>query len=208
MKLELQFERGCFGRKQEMADDVECKESSIERREYFRVKDVLPMIAQKIDGMAGKKSRILSGYFSGLGISHFAEDPPDGTISPKLWRVLGDINSKLDLILDKLFGKTEETANAQVKEVSLSASGLNFITQNEHALGDLMEVKIFLPLHPPVWVVVYGNVTRISDMNDDQEREVAIHFNEIEDEVRDILSFYTIKRQREIIMKQRRQDIE
>jgi len=190
-----------------MAGDVECKESFIERREYFRVKDVLPMIAEKIEVMAGKKSRVLSGYFSGLGISHSAEDPPDGTISPKLWKVLCDINSKVDLILDRLFGKTEETASAQVKEISLSASGMNFTTQTELALGDLMEIKMILPLHPPVWVVVYGNVTRISEMNV-EEREVAIHFNEIEDEVRDILSFYTIKRQREIIMKQRRHDIE
>jgi hypothetical protein len=190
-----------------MAGDVECKESSIERREYFRVKDVLPMIAQRIEGMAGKKSRVFSGYFSGQGITHCAEDPPDGTISPRLWKVLCDINSKVDLILDKLIGETEETASAQVKEVSLSASGMTFTTQNELALGDLMEVKMFLPLHPPVWVVVYGNLTRITEMND-QEREVAIHFNEIEDEVRDILSFYTIKRQREIIIKQRRHDID
>jgi hypothetical protein len=190
-----------------MAGDVEFKESSVERREYFRVKDVLPTIAQRIEGMAGKKSRVLSGYFSGLSVSHSVETPPDGTISPGLWKVLCDINSKVDLILDKLFGKTEETASAEVKEVSLSASGMSFPTQNEVALGDLMEVKIFLPLHPPVWVVVYGNVTRISEIND-QEREVAIHFNEVEDEVRDTLSFYTIRRQREIIMKQRRYDLE
>jgi hypothetical protein len=190
-----------------MADDVECKESSIERREYFRVKDVLPIIAQRIDGMAGKKSRVLLGYYSGLGIERCGEDPPDGTISPKLWKVLCDINSKVDLILDKLSGKTEETASAQLKEISLSASGMTFSTQDEFAVGDLMEVKMFLPLHPPVWVVIYGSINRISEMNN-KEREVAIHFNEIEDEVRDTLSYYTIKRQREIIMKHRRHDIE
>jgi hypothetical protein len=190
-----------------MTGDAEDRESSIERREYFRVKDVLPIIVQKIGDMAGKKSRVLSGYYSGLGTSRSAEDPPDGIVSPRLWKVLCDINSKLDLILDKLSGKTEETSNALVKEVSLSASGLNYNTEDELSLGDLMEVKIFLPLHPPVWVVIYGNVTRISETNT-KEREVAIHFNEVEDEVRDTLSYYTIKRQREIIMKQRRYDVE
>jgi hypothetical protein len=190
-----------------MAGDAELRESSIERREYFRVQDVLPMIAQRIDDMASRKSRVLSGYYSGLGTSHCTEEPPDATISPRLWKVLCEINSKIDLILDKLFGKTEETANAQVKEVSISVSGMNFSTQDRLAVGDLMEVKMFLPLHPPVWVVVYGNVTRISEINT-KEGEVAIHFNEIEDEVRDTLSYYTIKRQREIIMKQRRHNVE
>jgi hypothetical protein len=190
-----------------MAGEAEGRESSIERREYFRVRDVLPIIVQRIEDMAGKKSRVLSGYYSGLGNSRCAEDPPDGIVSPRLWKVLCDINSKLDLILDKLSGKTEETANAQVKEVSLSVSGLNISTEDEFSVGDLVEVKIFLPLHPPVWVVVYGNVTRITEISS-REHEVAVHFNEVEDEVRDTLSYYTIKRQREIIMKQRSHDVE
>jgi len=190
-----------------MAGDAESRESSIERREYFRVKDVLPIIVQKIEDLADKKSRVLTGYYSGLGMAHSTEEPPDATISPKLWKLLCDINSKIDLILDRLFGKNDETANAQVKEISLSASGINFHTQDEFSMGDLLEIKLFLPLHPPIWVVIYGNVTRISEVTN-KERELAIHFIGIEDEVRDMLSYYTIKRQREIIIKQRRQDTE
>jgi hypothetical protein len=116
--------------------------------------------------------------------------------------MLSDMNSKLDLILDRLFGDTEETASAEAKEVTLSVSGVCFITQNKFNLGDLMEVKMFLPIHPPVWIVTYGNITR-SDEVDNLNHEIAIQFNEVEDEVRDILSYYTIKRQRELIMKQR-----
>jgi hypothetical protein len=190
-----------------MAGDVGTNESSVERREYFRVKDVLPMIAERVEGLAGKRSRVLSGYFSGLSLSHGAEDLPDGITSPRLWKMICDINSKVDLILDKLSGNTEETASAQVREVSLSASGVRYTTHKEYALGDPMEVKLFLPLHPPVWIVAYGIITRLEE-TDNQEYEVGIHFNEVEDDVRDILSYYTIKRQRELIMKQRNHDIQ
>ena len=41
-------------------------------------------------------------------------------------------------------------------------------------------------------------------MEENGEYKVGVLFTEIEDEVRDVLSYYTIKRQREIIMKQRR----
>ena len=185
-----------------MGDDIKAKESFIERRNYFRVNDVLPIVAKKIESLAGKKSRVLSGYFSGLGTLSCVEDITNGLWNPKLVKMLSDMNSKLDLILDRLFGDTEETASAEAKEVTLSVSGMCFITQNKFDLGDLMEVKIFLPIHPPVWIVIYGNITR-SDEVDNCGHEIAIQFNEIEDEVRDILSYYTIKRQRELIMKQR-----
>jgi hypothetical protein len=190
-----------------MADDIETKESSIERREYFRVNDVLPLITRKIENMAGKKSRALSGYFAGLGVTNCVEDVGDGTVSPKLWKMLCDINSKLDLILDRLFGNIQETEGVETKEISLSASGMSFRTQNQFDVGDLVEVKMFLPLHPPVWIIVYGNIVRF-DKIDNEEHEVGIRFLEMEDEIRDILSFYTIKRQRELIMKRRGYDTE
>ena len=190
-------------RKQAMADDVEGKECIAERREYFRVTDVLPITVKKIENMVGKKSRVLSGYFSGLASVNVAEDLNDGIINPKLVKMLCEINSKLDLILEKLSGNLEEPGPGEEQEVSLSASGVSFATHDELGPGDLVEVKMMLPMHPPVWLVLYGNVNRAT-REEDGEYKVGVQFTEIEDEARDVLSYYTIKRQREIIMKQRR----
>jgi hypothetical protein len=189
-----------------MPDDIRIKEVQNERREYFRVNDVLPLITKKIESMAGKKSRVLSGYFAGLGTANFVGDSVDATVNPKVWKMLCDINAKLDLILDRLFGNNDETANAESKEVSLSVSGISFTTKEKFDLGDLIEVRMYLPIHPPIWVIVYGNVVRSSEVNE-EHHAVGIQFMEMENEVRDVVSYYTIKRQREIIMKQKRHDI-
>lgn len=188
-----------------MVDDAEAKECFTERREYFRVTDVLPIILKKVENMAGKKSRVLSGHFSGLAVASCSEDLLDGSINPKLVRMLCDMNSKLDLILDKLFSASEEIANAEAKEVSLSVSGVSFSISTRLDQGDLIEIKMFLPLHPPVWILLYGKVARVRDLDNDQY-EVALQFTDVEDEVMDILSYYTIKRQREVIMKLRQRD--
>lgn len=186
-----------------MAENVAANEAATERREYFRVTDVLPITAKKIENMVGKKSRVLSGAYSCLANVTVAEDLNDGIVNPRLIRMLCEMNAKLDLILEKLAGNQDEPGAAEAQEVSLSASGVSFGTPEELAVGDLVEVKMLLPLHPPVWLVLYGNVTRMV-REESEKYKVGVQFIEMEDETRDVLSYYTIKRQREIIMKQRR----
>jgi hypothetical protein len=185
-----------------MAEKNEAKGSSSERREYFRVTDVFPITANRIQSMVGKKARVLSQYYSALRCAALAEELSDGMTNPKLVKVLCEMNAKLDLILEKLSGIREELDHVEPQEVSLSASGISFHTPDEFSLGDLVEVKMLLPLRPPTWIVLYGNISR-TVMEQDGGHEVAVHFAEMEDEARNVLSYYTIKRQREIIMKQR-----
>lgn len=189
-----------------MADYVETKECFSERREYFRVMDVLPIVVKKIESMAGKKSRVLSKYYNGQAGANLVEELNDGIVNPKLVKMLCEMNTKLDMILDKLSGKHEEPEDVEPQEVSLSASGVSFTYPDELSLGDLVEVKMLLPLHPEVWIVLYGNVSR-AEKEEKGEYKVAVHFADMEDEARNVLSYYTIKRQREIIMKQRRFDM-
>lgn len=189
-----------------MQENVEEKDGLRERREYFRVNDVLPILVKKVENMVGKKSRIISGYFAGLGSTNHAEDLSDATINPKLAKMLCEMNSKLDLIIEKIFSGEETLGCPEAKEVCLSATGVSFGFPNELNLGDLTEVKMLLPMHPPVWIVLYGNVVRVTTEGMG-EYNIAVKFNEMEDEVRDLLSYYTIKRQREIIVKQRALDM-
>lgn len=189
-----------------MAEKTEAKGSSGERREYFRVTDILPITVNKIESMVGKKARVLSQYYSALRCAALAEELGDGLTNPKLVKLLCEMNAKLDLILEKLAGSHDEPSTAEAREVSLSASGVSFGTRDEFTPGELVEVKLLLPMHPPVWVVLYGNVCRTAK-EENGEYQVGVQFIEMEDETRDVLSYYTIKRQRELIMKQRRVEI-
>jgi c-di-GMP-binding flagellar brake protein YcgR len=187
--------------------EEECKRmAQQERREYFRVEDVLPLKVKRVrENTEFVRSRVFSGFFSGFGISCLCEDGPDESISPHLWKLLVDMNTKLGLILDKLYLDGEGLAKAESRQVSLSASGIRFPTREEFSVGDFVEVKMLIPVHPPAWIVVYGNVARLCGLAEGAF-EVAVDFIEMDDEVRDVINYYTLKRQREMIRRQRGYD--
>jgi hypothetical protein len=187
-------------------EDGNGKECQPERREYFRVEDVLPIMAKKVrENSEYLRSKVFSGFFSGFGISSLSEEGSDETVSPALWKLLVDMNTKLGLILDKLYLDSEGLAKAESKHVSLSASGIKFPVRDELAVGDFMEIKMLIPVHPPAWIVLYGAVVRLGEISSG-EYEVAIDFTDMDDEVRDVINYYTLKRQREIIRRQRGYD--
>ncbi|MDI6800538.1 MAG: PilZ domain-containing protein [Thermodesulfovibrionales bacterium] len=172
-----------------------------EKREYFRIDDVFPVIVSKsAEDSPCKKTRILSGY--GMDISE--TDVPDDSISPRLWKMLVDINTKLKLIMERLQLEKEGLVKAPQKEVNLSASGIRFVVDEKIEVGDTVEVKMLLPTCPPVGINTFGTAVRVKEMGNGKY-ELALRFADIDDEIRDEIIQYTIKRQREIIRKKRKQ---
>jgi len=188
-------------------EDCGHKDPYIERREYFRVEDVLPIMTRKLEcGGQCVRARVFSGFFSGFGVSSLFEDVADETISPRLWKLLIDMNTKLGLILDKLYLDGEGLSRAESRPVSLSASGIRFSAQESYEIGDFLEIKMLIPVHPPVWIVAYGKVVRIDQSSCPSQRDIAIDFDEMDEEVTEVINHYTLKRQREMIRKQRGYD--
>jgi hypothetical protein len=186
-----------------MGDNESGKEASKERRQYFRVEDILPIVVRVLDRDRSKvKAKICSGFAPGLATPHFHGEVPDERIPPPLWEMLVDIQTKLSLILNTLCQQGAGLSPAESKSVSLSAVGIRLMTQDTFALGQLVEVQMLLTLHAPVWIVVYGEVIRFATV-DTGENEVAINFDEMDEEVRDTINYYTLKRQREVIRRQR-----
>lgn len=172
-------------------------------RQYFRVDDAFPVDLRKIeDTIPVKRSRVFLGYPAEREETEV--EAPDETISPRLWKLLTDINTKLSLILEKLQFDEEGFINAEVRHVNVSASGIKFRIDEKVEVGDTVEIKMLLPTCPPTGIITYGSVVRSRDLGDGQY-EVALHFTDIEDEVRDEIIQYTLKRQRELIRKQRKQ---
>ena len=179
------------------------QEFKVEKREYFRVDDMLPIIFRKLQGEAPPaRSRLLPGFSQEYAIPASYEEPPDGAVSPQLWEMLVEINAKLGLILNKLSLDSEGLTKAEPRQVSLSSSGVKFTTGEMFGLDDLMEVKILLPLNPPVWIAVYGKVVRVEVIGNEQY-DVALRFSDLDDEVCEAINQYTLKRQRELIRKQK-----
>jgi hypothetical protein len=171
-------------------------------RQYFRVDDAFPVDFRKVDNVLFKRSKVFLGY-PAERIEPEVE-APDESISPKLWRLLTDINTKLSMILEKLQFDEEGFFKAEVRHVNVSASGIKFRTEEKVEIGQTVEIKMLLPTCPPTGIITYGSVVRSKDLGNGQY-EVALHFKDIEDEVRDEIIQYTLKRQREIIRRQRQQ---
>ena len=63
-----------------------------------------------------------------------------------------------------------------------------------------MEIKMSLPVSPPIGIVAYGEVVRAA-LQADGGCEVALQFINMDDEVRDEIIHYTFRRQRELCRK-------
>jgi len=169
------------------------------KREYFRIDDVLPLIARKTEkALPSLRSMVLPW----AGTFMADEDMPDGEVNKQLWKMFLHINAKLNLILERLNLEWEGLTEAEKKQVNISASGIRVTLNEKLDPGDLMEIKMLLPECPPVAVLVYGRVVRVRELNRD-EYEVAIQFSDMDDEVRDVIIQYALRRQREIINRRR-----
>jgi hypothetical protein len=168
-----------------------------ERRRYFRVDDVLPIILRRVGkDWADVKGKTIPGLLSGVGYPNSPDAVPDESINPHLWRMLVDISHKLSLMLDNMYLTSQGLTCAQNRKVSLSASGIRTTTEDRFDAGDYVEIKMLLTANTSFWVVLYGKVARVQPV-DESGWEVAIDFLEMGDEVMNLLNLYTLSRQRE-----------
>jgi hypothetical protein len=169
-------------------------------REYFRVDDFIQIIAKKVEDTGiCMRSRI----FSGCRINVSDELTPDESINPVLWKMLVDIHSKLGLILERLNPDSESLMNVESKLVNISAAGICFVMDEKVEKGDMVEIKMFLHDVLPVGIATYGRVIRAVDSGNGQYN-VALSFKDIEDEIKEEIIQYTLRRQREILKRQKR----
>jgi len=175
---------------------------SVEHHSSLRVEDVLLIALKKIEDVSRTKARIYSGFYSGIGLSVLEEDMPDETINPRLWKKLISIDAKLNLILEKLIQNSDGFNQAQNRQVSLSEEDIRILTPDVLATGDLIEMKMLLPVNSPVWIILYGMVSQFIILTS-EENEVWIRFSEMADDVKQIMGYYLFNRQREIVRKLR-----
>lgn len=173
-----------------------------DRREYFRVDDVFPVDCKKVKNAdAAKRPKLVAGFSSETGTLELPED----AVHPRLWNMLVDINTKLGMILERLDLQKEGFAQIENRRVNLSATGLKVITPEKAEVGDNLEIKMLLPTYPPIGILAFGRVVRAVKADND-EYELALHFDDMDEDIRDEIIQYTLKRQRELIRSQREKE--
>jgi hypothetical protein len=123
-------------------------------------------------------------------------------IDSVLMSMLINLDKKLDLIIDLLDqkGERKKRLKEKTKKISLSGGGIKILTDNEFKRGDILELRIDLPLIPPVAIPALGEVAR-SEKTGDKEGgfKTAIKFKVIQEEDRDKIIHYVFQKQRELL---------
>jgi hypothetical protein len=198
-----------------MSDDKNIKKNKEEHRNYFRVNDVISVVANPLSLDKKGREEFTSTVSSSKAFtlrdrdyssSQTAEIPakPASSGNQRLHDMVTEINGKLDFILNHFMLDKEGLLSTEKKMVNISASGLKFTVNYHVKVSDIMEVKLLLPTYPPVVVFAYGKVIRAKKL-DDSKYEVAIEYINLADDVRNEIIQYTLSHQREELRRSREQ---
>ncbi|MBI4847518.1 MAG: PilZ domain-containing protein [Nitrospirae bacterium] len=180
-----------------------------EKRSYFRVDDVISVVANPVD--FGKETGFSSSKAFSLHDTRektekdFKDSSAEFADSEKLYAMMQEINTRLDFIINHFILEKEGLLTPEKKSVNISASGIKFTINRPVKKGDILEIKLLLPTFPPVAVFAYGEVKRVEPL-DDKTCEVALEYLNMSEPVRNEIIKYTFNCQREAIRKSREQE--
>jgi hypothetical protein len=195
-----------------MADEKEHKSAAEEKRSYFRVEDIISVVANPVHidkekAEEFRQSVVSSKAFSLMDVQgqpgpDLEESIAESLDSMKLHGMMTEIKTKLDFIINHLMLDREGFIKSEKKFVNISASGIRFTVERPVKVNDIMEIKLLLPTYPPVAVFAYGEVKRVKEL-DKNKYEVALEYLNMSESVRNEIVQYTLLHQREIIRKKK-----
>jgi c-di-GMP-binding flagellar brake protein YcgR len=169
-------------------------EDKIERREYFRVRDVLQLSIKKLPPFSVLPSARFVGYPSTFSpdVNIASED-----VDPFIVRQFQAIHQKLDVILEYLCLDKLGFTEMGYYEVDISAGGMRIVTSEQFEEGDNVEVRLVLPTAPPLYLICYGIIKRCANCT--LRSEVALEFVNMSEDVRSLIMKYVMQKQRQEI---------
>ncbi len=164
-----------------------------ERREYFRLDDILPI-----------DYRPLSSECSDEGEDQSIEDilSKEG-VSPCLARLLKSIDDKLNLIISSLEREGVIAHIPQTREVNISAGGVRFNSDQKFNSGDDLRITLGLPPYPYTMLSMTGKVVRSEKCGDGDKiyYDTAVEFVDVDDDAKNDIMRYLFDLQRKSIGK-------
>jgi hypothetical protein len=170
-------------------------------RKHVRVDDVLKVDYLKISQKDYKEYKNKPEIILKKTFGKPFEAPHVEDVSLKLlYELIYQANQKIDRILDMLESKDAEKYESVNNEcVNISGSGMKFIANQSFSIGDIIALRVFLPLVSRTWINVLGKVTSCAESGPENKYDVAVKFEELSESDRDIIIGYVFKRQRELL---------
>jgi hypothetical protein len=167
------------------------KEPVKDQRESFRIEDALSLMLYKLEDPESSPPEKTPDDLEGLRESVLSNQD----IDPLIRKLLVHLDKKLDLILERL---PIDLVKVEPQPVNLSSGGMRLKVRKKYELKEKVTVKMLLPDLPPREVIVTGTVVRIGPAAGG-EYELALHFHDLSEEVRDEIIQHALKQQRKAL---------
>jgi hypothetical protein len=166
-------------------------------REFSRVDAVIPLDVRLVP--PEEQQNIRSLFVGETTLPEYQVPPEVEDIVLSEW--LKMLNSKLDAILASSASRDDRVPIMSQKKVNISGGGLSFDAHERYNSGDVLEMKIMLPVSPGSVLYAYGEVVDVRIAGNDYH--TAVKFISIDDEIRDEIVKFVFKSQRDILRKKR-----
>ncbi|HQL00200.1 MAG TPA: hypothetical protein PK090_05485 [Smithellaceae bacterium] len=169
-----------------------------DKREYSRVDTYIPMEFKQVnrDSRREVRSRIAGDAF----LAEFKSLPnPDDQIIAQ-W--LQTINFKLNEIIRMMTIQHDGFNCLNVTKVNIGGGGLSFLAGRSYEPGDILELKVMLPMQKPIALFLYGEVIELPIPHPGYD--TSVRFIAIDDFVRDEIIRFVFETEREILREKRR----
>jgi len=154
------------------------------RRQDFRVDDVLPMSDRPLTtaeyetkktwiGIRSRKSSILHEIL-GKEMSIRKDDIDES--NQDLVKVLDMLDSKMNYLIGIETIREAQASNLDERVASISATGISFLTRECYKLGDHLELTVMLPSFPPNVIDILVEVKRIDHQEEYGQTRVGGKF--------------------------------
>lgn len=196
-----------------MADIKLTRAEGSNRRNAFRVDDVLPMTIVPLTAEAfeekkqyiGVQSRQISLLAEGLDLAAGARRGEVDSLGGEVSKALQVLDNKLNYLIGIEILRNASTLKLEDWPVNISASGMRFACEHQFREGDHLQITMVLPSYPPLLVELLGEVKRCRWSKHGMYQIGVIFAYRCPEEERAI-SRYIFKRQREMIRLQALQD--
>jgi c-di-GMP-binding flagellar brake protein YcgR len=178
-----------------------------DRREYFRIRDKLPVEYRRIN--AEEFSRLADTIrYSSTKVcdesqeTHFLKEKMSRRASEKdeLFQYLQILEKKMDRIIDLLTRSSQDSSFQSVYvDVNISGAGIRFISDLPFKEKEYLELRFVLPVFSYPKITTLCEVIRSVPVSDGkgQGYDLAANFSVINEEDRDLLINYIFVKERE-----------
>lgn len=166
-----------------------------ENRKYCRVEACIPFACRLVPPEERKK--IQSHISSATFLTGHKPMPEIRDSSLAEWINL--VNIKLDAIIQLLTREREGFSSLPFECINISAGGVRFLSQNEYAVGDTLEIRMMLSLLHPVALYVYAAVLSVSERRSEGDYDISVEFIAMDNAIQDEIIRFVFEREREIL---------